>query len=926
MSIPPWWRARSLAERAEDMRHGAAAPERVARWEQALPDPEMLAERLSSAGVPPARLAAALAEHPPPWDVEAPDWWRFVTTTLAPGTRSPVRDVADAEDADVLRGALRLVAPFARRVQAQLRQQPSAREDAIRLLTHNVAFELAELCRPALALELTATRAAEGWVPAEAAARAARLLRAVGRAETAQVLFHEHPGLARMVAQRARCGLDNGRELLDRLTCDLPRVRDEILGGEEPGPISELVPAGDAHEGGRRVLRIGFATGARVVYKPRSLATDLAYQRLLTALTRRGLKPGLGTLATILGGPQHGWQEWAMVRECDTAAGAARYYRRLGAQLAVLYALYAVDLHQENVLACGEHPALVDLECVLHPRLGGARAAVVDPEIAETGTGSVLRVGLLPRADVAFGVDIGGLGRDPLGRVAVAQLDWVSNAGEAWLENRSIELPAGPNVPRLAGEPVRAQQHVGALATGFADAYRLLLAHRDELLAPGGELAAFGNVPIRLILRPTKVYVDLLRRQHSDAGALDDGLVREEALNVLWRGSLRRPDLRIAAPAEHHDLWHGDVPKITGTPGSSDGRHHALGTLGGLLSPQVAPGPEAVHRLDERDLERQVALLRASVLAADARPVEVAAAAARVAVDGVQPAPPPGGMAAGVRLAVDRLSVLALRDEQGRAGWLTPVAASNHPGRVLRAAGPGLADGQAGIALFLGLAAGATGDGQAGELARAAVDRLLVQLSTAPAQVEGVGLGSGAGGMLLALCALAGALGDRRLHDRARMLAIASERSARAEPALDTVRGLAGWVTGLASLVSGEPHGAERELLRRDAARLARAAAGRDATLRAGRALALDRAASALGSQRPAAAVERREAVGERRPTSPHLAAALDAGDGALLTPPGVVEAPGIAAGVAGVGLTCLAAFDQVAAEAAAAALFCNAP
>ncbi len=1118
MTSPPWWRARSLAERARDTRaaeageedasggpgEGCGAPDdgsvaggarggggpgeacgapddgsaaggaRARRWEQALPDPEILAERLREAGADGVALDAVLTERPPPADAREPEWWRWIAQTLAPGTRSPVRDGDDERDADALHGSLRLVAPFAGRVRADLREHPAARADAVRLLTHNVAFELAELCRPAVAMELAATRAAERWTARTTPARAATLLRSLGGAEEALALFAEHPGLARMVACRARLAVEAGRELLERLDADLERVRAELLGGGDLGPITALDPAGDSHDGGRRVMRVGFQSGAQVALKPRSLAPDLAFQRLLAELTRLGFEPGFRVLATIAAGPRHGWQEWARPSDCDSPACVGRYYRRLGGQLALLHALHGVDLHQENVLACGEDPVLVDLEGTLHPRLGGERAGVVDPLIAETGMDCVLRVGLLPRADVAFGVDIGGLGRDPRGRVSVTELRWVGEGGDAHLAEQSVRLDPGANAPRLRGEVVRPQEHVDGLARGFADAYRLLVAHRETLLAPGGALDAFGDLPIRFILRPTKVYSDLLRRQSSDPGALDDGLVREEALNALWRGALRRPDLRIAAAAEHHDLWHGDVPKITGAPGSADGHHHALGALEGLLGPHPAPAPEVVRRLDADDLERQQALLRASVLAAAAPaevpPVPAACAApaevpsgpavvaeaplARVAAvelplpsatavaaggphspgaataDVPQPpaagaaaAPPrragasakprgpagavmvaPYGGASGVchddrasppsrgelldsaLAAARRLGVLALRDGD-HAGWLTPVSAPGHPGRVLRAAGPGLVEGQAGIALFLALATAATGDKPTAALAPAAVRRLLAQLDADQAADAGIGLRAGAGGALLALACLATALDDDTLRSRGRDLAAELAERAATDQRLELADGLAGWIVGLAAL---EPAGSLREQLEHHAVRLAGAQPPADPHELRGRGFALARARQALGDPDRAGRAPG-DWAGARRTADPHplgapalaapgasseaarLAALgasssepLDAGPGASssmarLAAPGAssseprdpaspppadtsravagdsrdaeargastaVETPGLNGGIAGAGLSRLVLLDQIAADAAAAASLCSAP
>lgn len=609
-------------------------------------------------------------------------------------------------DGRLLNGCLRLLGPLEALARQELGCAPLARL---------IAQELASFAAPAVALDLQAARLA-GALPGETPEeRAAGFMRDLGRAERAREFLGENRSLARLLYERRRLGIEAGRELLERLELDRPSLA-ELL-GREPGPLAGVTPLGDAHQGGRRVVRLDFEGGARVVYKPRSMAADRAYAGLLAGLGAAGFEPGFSTLACVAR-EGYGWQEWAEPAPCGTAQAVERYYRRLGAHLALLHALRGIDFHHENVIACGEQPLLVDLEGLFHPRLGAERAPAVDPLIAETGLDCVLRVGLLPRADVSFGVDVSGLGRDPAARVEHEELTVVGSGGDdVRLGRRSFEVELGANVPRLGQDPVRPYEYVDALAGGFADAHRLVRGLRDEL-------AAFEGAEIRVVLRPTRSYVELLRRQVAEPAPLDDSLAREEVLNALWRGALRRPDLRRAAAAEHHDLWRGEVPRITTRPGEADGYHHALGALSGLLSPHRAPGPDVVERLDDDDLERQLGFLRASVLAAAVHaPAEAVPAPAPVAASGRE------RFLAAARTVARRLELLALRNEEGRAGWLTAVPLEGHAGRVLKPVGPGLAEGQAGIALFLARLADVTGDAATRQLADAAVQRLIVQLS-----------------------------------------------------------------------------------------------------------------------------------------------------------------------------------------------------
>lgn len=64
--------------------------------------------------------------------------------------------------------------------------------------------------------------------------------------------------------------------------------------------------------------------------------------------------------------------------------------------MALLYLIGAIDFHHENLIACGEHPVLIDLETLFHPDLE-ARELTPDRERPVSSLwDSVLRIGLLP--------------------------------------------------------------------------------------------------------------------------------------------------------------------------------------------------------------------------------------------------------------------------------------------------------------------------------------------------------------------------------------------------------------------------------------------------------------------------------------------------------------------------------------------------
>ena len=266
--------------------------------------------------------------------------------------------------------------------------------------------------------------------------------------------------------------------------------------------------AGDTHRGGRSVLIARFSSGFRVVYKPRSLAVDVHFQELLAWLNARGDHPPFRTL-NVLDRGSHGWVEFVAANGCTTPEEVHRFYQRQGGYLAMLYALEATDFHLENLIASGEHPVLIDLESLFHPRSENRDLDGVDRTTVETMAYSVMRVGLLPQRlwtnAESEGVELSGLGAHP-GQLTPQAVPYWEGAGtdEMRLARKRMEMPGSLNRPHLDGAEINVLDHVESITSGFTAIYQLLLEHRAELLAEGGPLACFADDEVRVILRATQ--------------------------------------------------------------------------------------------------------------------------------------------------------------------------------------------------------------------------------------------------------------------------------------------------------------------------------------------------------------------------------------------------------------------------------------
>ena len=120
----------------------------------------------------------------------------------------------------------------------------------------------------------------------------------------------------------------------------------------------------DPHNGGYSVKIVTFTDGSRVVYKPKDLRAELSWRKLVERLNRAGSPIELKTARTLVR-DHYGWAEFIDHIGCADPDGCKRYFRRAGAWLALFHCFAANDMHQENIIAAGEHPVPIDLETIL---------------------------------------------------------------------------------------------------------------------------------------------------------------------------------------------------------------------------------------------------------------------------------------------------------------------------------------------------------------------------------------------------------------------------------------------------------------------------------------------------------------------------------------------------------------------------------
>ncbi len=653
-------------------------------------------------------------------------------------------------------------------------------------------------------------------------------------------LFAEYGVLARQMATVTLCWVDAQAELLERLAQDWTALADAFAPG---GTLRRVVAVGtglsDPHRGRRSVLALTFDEGTRVVYKPKDLGIEQSFQELLAWLARRDRTLD-ARLLRVLARDGYGWVEHVEHRPCADREQAARYFRRAGSLLCVVYLLEGVDCHRGNLVADGEYPVLVDCEALLQPRqrLDDMADAVLARYMAyEQMSQSVLRSGLLPAWQIRddgrrqHAYDVSALGGVHVDAEELQRPVWTAvNTDRMQLTLTAVKTPVKSTGAVLEGRYLALEDWTGPTIEGFTRTYRLLMRHRDALLADDGPLVAMARQPVRFIYRDTQVYTALCQKLMAPEFQRD-GVRRSIQLDLLCRVMIPQEtqlDERPEAPswwpvaaAERRMMQLEDVPYYQARPTENVLVLAPGEELSGLFQgPSWALVVARVRGMDETDLARQVGYIAGSAYSRVARPAGPRPVTRTDAPDTRgEPgqAPAAQSFTAAALAIAEEIARRAIRSERS-ATWIGPQFMYRAERYQLQPLNNDLYTGAGGVLLFLAACARVTGDQSLRRLALAAAAPLRDDVENAGdllARAMGIGGAMGLGSLVYAFTTTARLLDDPSMLDAARRAAalITDERIA-ADVSFDVFEGAAGALLGLLALhrATGDPAPLERAL------------------------------------------------------------------------------------------------------------------
>ncbi|MEV8528811.1 type 2 lanthipeptide synthetase LanM [Streptomyces sp. NPDC052000] len=445
------------------------------------------------------------------------------------------------------------LAPAARRAIA-----PQSREAVLHRMWEAVLATVEGHSYRSLIAAFHAFREAQG-LPADLNSNRALTLytRHLAHDGSADVLA-EYPVLARRLAGVTEQMRQAAHELLTGYTQDLPRLT-EAFGIEPSDLISAVQTSGsDPHNNNRRVWFVTLTSGTRLVYKPRPLTGD-EFARDLYRAVGPGLTHSLEPCAPAsLTCADHGWQLFTAPRPMRTPAEADRYFYRFGALTCLFSAIGATDLHDENLLACGEYPTVVDTETLLRADAGVDNDTLPNALINHMKS-SVTSTMMLPmmNPDSVFDIMLSAIGvlgaqesqiKNP--KVVDDETDAIRVVWENYSHQHTI------NVPRLQEKDLPVTEFFPQMMHGYRDMLAVLGTGAVEEV-----LDRYGSMVMRSVMRSTEVYSRFL-----DASTHPKYLKKQEDLDRLFTHLRRfhqklRPDqAEFLQRQEAAGLDNGDIP------------------------------------------------------------------------------------------------------------------------------------------------------------------------------------------------------------------------------------------------------------------------------------------------------------------------------------------------------------------------------
>lgn len=327
--------------------------------------------------------------------------------------------------------------------------------------------------------------------------------------EWIEYIFEKYKQLDKRLTQILNGILAHLENLLLRINADLGLINSSFSFTESFIREIELF-IGDPHKVCQSVARVVF-NSHQIIYKPRTSRNEIEFNHLVEFFNETRFPLYVRAPKTI-DRSSYSWMEFIPNTPVSDSKGVDLYFYRMGGALALFYLLGTQDIISDNVIAHGDTPNFIDLECLTSKRIETSK----DQQAVIKYLEGIISVGMLPmwglgdnyRRDVLIG------SLHNLSKQEVKRKIWV-NKDSANINQQTESIPAGEenaqkHLPIYNSSRIEIDKHTfRAFCKGFEDQYANLIDNRKTLKTFIKKNSLFQKSFVRVIFHHTALYEGL---------------------------------------------------------------------------------------------------------------------------------------------------------------------------------------------------------------------------------------------------------------------------------------------------------------------------------------------------------------------------------------------------------------------------------
>ncbi len=346
----------------------------------------------------------------------------------------------------------------------------------------------------------------------------------------------DYPVCFRCLIKAATIYIQNINKVIDRIICDKAEIETRLFGNINIDKITCFeANLSDCHNGSQTVCKISFDDSHTLIYKPRSMKIDIAWNLFLHEFREIcNFNFELYPLK-IIDKEVYGYVEYL---NWENTNNAKQYYKNAGVIMCLVSLFGGSDFHYENIIAKNTIPVLIDLETLITPLPQKAYSSIEPKDNIPVNT--VGKTLLLPR--------------------------WVGNSIQTSREigGFTSQSDYGHNYLIVNGNKTSATQNIDEVIEGYSSTYKFIMKNKDELIKIIHS-AKFDKCKFRYVFRRTALYYSLYRH-FLHAAYLKDSLFYEAVISRIGAGIVMTFDSQISkilwsiVISEKEAIKNGDIP------------------------------------------------------------------------------------------------------------------------------------------------------------------------------------------------------------------------------------------------------------------------------------------------------------------------------------------------------------------------------